>query len=91
MLGSLQLIVFNELKKRNKVTVYKNEDFSVLSYPLQSKDESYEFLMDVHMQTLQTHSLHTWNGMSFKSRVIEWIQWWDKSLGGIGYFKRAHH
>lgn len=29
MLGSLQLIVFNELKKRNKVTVYKNEDFSV--------------------------------------------------------------
>lgn len=39
MLGSLQLTVFNELKKRNKVTVYKNEDFSVSGTVISSPEQ----------------------------------------------------
>lgn len=41
MLGSLQLAVFNELKKQNKVIVYENEDFSVSGTVISSPEQSW--------------------------------------------------
>lgn len=41
MLGSLQLAVFNELKKQNKVIFYKNEDFSVSGTVMSSPEQSW--------------------------------------------------